>query len=76
MVLVEAKARRWGNSLGLILPKDITDSEHIRENATVRFLLVRDSSKVLKETFGMLKGKLKKPTQQIKDELRAELYDD
>ena len=76
MTLVETKAKKWGNSLGIIIPKDVIEQEHIRENSTVRLLLMRDSGRGLKETFGMLKGRLRKPTQQIKDELRAELYDD
>jgi len=33
-------------------------------------------SSALKETFGMMKGKWKKSAQEIKDELRKELYDD
>jgi hypothetical protein len=28
------------------------------------------------ETFGMLKGKLKKSAQEVKDELRREFYED
>jgi antitoxin component of MazEF toxin-antitoxin module len=76
MDVIEAKPKKWGNSLGVVLPNDVVQREHIRENVPVRLLLLKDSSRVLKSTFGMLKGKLKKPTQQIKDELRAELYDD
>lgn len=75
MNVIEAKPKKWGNSLGVVLPNDVVEREHIRENVPVRLLLLKDSSGVLKRTFGMLKGKLKKPTQQIKDELRAELYD-
>jgi len=36
--------------------------------------VLKDSKKVLEETFGTLKGKLKKSSQRIKDELRKELY--
>lgn len=75
MVLIESQVNKWGNSLGIVIPKEVVDKEGIKENEKVRFLIVKDSRNVLKETFGLLKGKLKKPTQQIKDELRAELYD-
>lgn len=74
-MLVKTEAKRWGNSLGLVIPKAIVESESIKEHDSVQFFIVKDSKKVLKETFGMLKGKIKKPTQQIMDEIRAELYD-
>jgi len=77
MVVVETKLKKWGNSLGLIIPKEVIDKENLKEEEKVRVILVnKNSSKVLRETFGMLKGKIKKPTQQIKDELRRELYND
>jgi|GEM_PF-433149 len=76
MPVIEVKLRKWGHSLGVIIPKEIIEREKVRENQTIRIMLMKDSAKVLQETFGMAKGLLKKPAQQIKDELRAELYDD
>ena len=73
--MIEAKVRKWGNSLGLIIPKEIVEKEHIKEKEKLRFLIIRDSS-VLKETFGMVKGKWKKSAQQFKDQARKELYND
>jgi len=35
MVLVEARAKRWGNSLGVIIPKDIVEQEHIHEDERI-----------------------------------------
>ena len=75
MIVVETEAKKWGNSLGIILPKDIVAKEHIKEHSKIRLLLLKDGSKTLKDVFGLAKGKLRKSTQQIKDELRAELYD-
>ncbi|MEK6888907.1 MAG: AbrB/MazE/SpoVT family DNA-binding domain-containing protein [Nanoarchaeota archaeon] len=72
----EAKLKRWGNSFAIVIPVDIIQKEKLREDDHVRFLLLKDSRKVLRETFGMLKGKLKKSGQQLKDELRRELYSD
>jgi antitoxin component of MazEF toxin-antitoxin module len=77
MVVVETRLKKWGNSLGLIIPKEVIDMEKLKEEEKVRVIVVsKNSSKVLRETFGMLKGKIKKSTQQIKDELRRELYND
>lgn len=74
MIMVETEAKRWGNSLGVIIPKDIAEKEHIKESEKVKLLIIREGSKTLKETFGIAKGKIKKSTQQIKDEIRDELY--
>lgn len=71
--MVETEARKWGNSLGVVIPREIAEKEHIRESEKVKLLIIRDGSKTLKETFGIVKGKIKKSTQQIKDELRDEL---
>jgi len=73
--MIEAKVRKWGNSLGLIIPKETVEKEHIKEKEKLRFLIIRDSN-VLKETFGMVKGKWKKSAQQFKDQARKELYND
>jgi len=74
--VVEAKAKRWGNSLGIIIPKDIVEKERIKANDTVKVLVLHDSTELFKRTFGILKGKFKKSSQQMKDEMRAELYND
>ena len=70
-----AKPKKWGNSIGIIIPNELAKHEGIKANQKVRLLLLKDSSKVLRESFGMLKGKSSKSAQEIKDELRRELYD-
>ncbi len=75
MTAIQTRVRRWGNSLGVIIPSEAVESERIKENDEIRILVLKDSRKAFKETFGMLKGKLKKSSQEIKDELRRELYD-
>ena len=74
MNLIETKLKRWGNSIGIVIPKETIEREHLIENKSVKFLIVKDSKKALKETFGIAKSKIKKSSQQIKDELRTELY--
>ncbi|MBI2672383.1 AbrB/MazE/SpoVT family DNA-binding domain-containing protein [Candidatus Woesearchaeota archaeon] len=75
MEIIETKAKRWGNSIGIVIPSEIAEKEHIKENKIVRLFIIKDNRNVAKETFGLLKGKIKKSAQQIKDELREELYD-
>lgn len=74
MTIIETKLKRWGNSFGIIIPSEEIRQNNIEENDDIRILIIKDSKKVLKKTFGLLKGKLTKPTQQIKDELRRDLY--
>jgi len=73
MVNTNVITRKWGNSIGVILPKEIVEKEHIKENMRINILISKKSN-ILNETFGMLKGKMKKSSQQMKDELKKELY--
>ena len=76
MTSIEARVKRWGNSLGIIIPSHIAEANKIKENDDIKVIVIPDSKKALKETFGMLKGKLVKSSQQMKDELRKELYNE
>ncbi len=66
MELFEAVPKQWGNSIGITIPKEIIEKEHISGKKKVRFLVVGDVNEI-KNTFGTLK--IKKPTQQIMDEI-------
>ncbi len=72
METIKVLARKWGNSIGLVIPRDIVKKENIRPGKRIDILIPNKSS-VLKETFGTMK--FKKTSQQIKDKLREELYD-
>ncbi|HLD75421.1 MAG TPA: AbrB/MazE/SpoVT family DNA-binding domain-containing protein [Candidatus Norongarragalinales archaeon] len=63
---VKAKVRKWGNSLGLVLPKEVVDAEGIKENQEIDFYIPKkvDLSKV----FGTLKTKM--TGQAFKDSVR------
>ena len=71
----EIVARRWGNSIGFTLPKEVIEETHIKENQRIKILIL-NQNKILDKLFGRLKRDPKKSTQQIKDELRRELYND
>jgi len=75
-MIVKTEAKRWGNSLGIVIPRAIVETEHIKEHQELEVIIRSKSKNVLKGLFGIAKGKLTKPTQQIKDELRRELYND
>ncbi|MBI4019561.1 MAG: AbrB/MazE/SpoVT family DNA-binding domain-containing protein [Candidatus Aenigmarchaeota archaeon] len=72
METVKIRARAWGNSVGLVIPREIAEKEGIKPGKEVEILITKKTN-VLKETFGTMK--FKKSAQEMKDELRKELYD-
>ncbi len=76
MEAVTAKARKWGNSLGIALPKEVVEREGIKAGMKVQLLVTNNPRNPVKESFGMLKGKIKKPTDEIMREIDRELYND
>ncbi len=73
MVMITGKLRKWGNSFGVVIPKEVVEKERFRSGEKLDVLIIPKNN-VLKETFGSLKGKIKKPTQEILDETDRELY--
>ncbi|MBI4451721.1 AbrB/MazE/SpoVT family DNA-binding domain-containing protein [Candidatus Woesearchaeota archaeon] len=67
MAEVEAVTRRWGNSLGVIIPKEVVDEERLQENQHVILDLHRVTD--VRRLRGLVK--FKKTAQQLKDEMRA-----
>jgi antitoxin component of MazEF toxin-antitoxin module len=65
--------RRWGNSLGAVLPNNIVQKNRLKENDDIKIFIVKESD-VLKRNFGKLKGKLKLSGQEMKNILRKELH--
>ena len=74
MVNCEAKVKKWGNSFGLVLPREIVEEMKLKENQSLDLFLVHKGSVSLNKLYG--KCQFKKSAQQIKDEIRRELYDD
>ena len=73
MIECETILRKWGNSLGVTLPHDEIQREHLKENERVHLLVIK-REQTPRKLFGMMKGKWNKTGQQIKDEARAELH--
>lgn len=67
MVEVECVARKWGSSLGIIIPKEIVNEEHIAENEKLIVEIKRKHK--AKEFFGLL-SEWKTPTKDIKHEMK------
>ena len=64
----ECVAKKWGSSLGVIIPREIVRQEHIMLDESLR---VNFKKQVFARTLWNLGPiRLKKSAQQIKDELR------
>ena len=74
MEQINTKVKRWGNSLGLILPKKIVDTEKIKEGSEINVMIESKDKTKVKDLFGILKGKLKRSTNQLMREVDRELW--
>ena len=68
MVETEVKTRKWGSSIGLVIPKKVVDEIGIKLNDVIR-LDIKKPIKV-RDVFGMFPN-WKRNTQEIKDEMRT-----
>ena len=67
------KTKKWGSSLGIVIPKSVVDELHLTENQDVEVEL-QPKTNVLKEMWGFAKKKgIKKTTEEIIRETRAEM---
>ena len=73
MIEVESKLRRWGRSIGLVVPKKIVETEKLKEGDSVKLVLAKKSN-VLKEVFGTLR--FKRSTDEILSESDKEAWDE
>jgi len=67
MTEIEVQTRKWGNSLGIAIPKKIIEEEFLHENQKVTIEIKRVVN--LKKLRGLVS--FKKSAQEIKDEMRS-----
>ncbi|MBI2672361.1 hypothetical protein HYX16_05490 [Candidatus Woesearchaeota archaeon] len=65
--MIIAKTKKWGNSIGLIIPKEEAKKMHIGEDQEIGIEVVKKENP-LRELFGALK--FKKSTEQLIKESR------
>lgn len=58
-----ATAKRWGSSIGVVIPKEIVEKQNIKEGDEIVISVFKKGD--LSDTFGTLKTKL--TGQQLKD---------
>ena len=64
---LEAIAKKWGSSIGFVIPKEVVEKEKIKPNSKVKFEIIKVSD--ISDTFGKLKRKIS--GQEFKDRARA-----
>ena len=67
MEVFETIPKRWGNSLGVTIPKPVAEKGHLSTKKKVIIMLIDPVAADLRSVFGTLK--LKKPTQQVMEEI-------
>ncbi len=61
---IEVMTRKWGNSIGIILPKDLVEKQNLKENEMIVVNVVKKID--FSDVFGMIK-KRKMSGQKMKD---------
>ncbi len=64
---IKAIAKRWGSSIGVIIPKDVVEAKRIKENDEIIIEIVKKAD--ISDIFGLVK-KRKMSGQNFKDMVR------
>ncbi|MEK6895128.1 MAG: AbrB/MazE/SpoVT family DNA-binding domain-containing protein [Nanoarchaeota archaeon] len=76
MEQIKTKVKKWGNSFGIIIPRDIVEKENLKEEGEIFVTIQTKKYTTVGDIFGILKGKRKskKSTQEIMDEIDKEFW--
>lgn len=66
--MICTKTKQWGNSVGIIIPKDVVRDMKIKPNEEICIDISKKKTNVLREMFGT--SKFSKPTSQPLKEIR------
>ena len=68
MAELNVRIRKWGDSLAVIIPKEVVDREKLSTNDNIHLKIEKKMNFL--DLFGIAKGKIKKSSQQLKNEAR------
>lgn len=71
---IKATIKRWGNSFGIVVPAQFMKKEALDEGSEVTVTIQSHTKTQVKDVFGILKGKLKKDTQEALDDIDKEFW--
>jgi antitoxin component of MazEF toxin-antitoxin module len=58
MITINAKTKKWGHSIGVIIPKKITRKQHIKPEQTIVIHIEDQKSLKVRDIFGINKRKI------------------
>ena len=70
MMEIKAKTKKWGNSIGIVIPKEAVMKENIKPNQEVTVLISSKPITKVKDIFGTFK--FKEPTEKLMREIDKE----
>jgi len=71
MIECEVELKKWGNSVGLVVPKEALERESLQPNQKVRAIITPIKTLRVKDVFG--KQRLNKPVHEIMAQIDEEL---
>lgn len=72
MLEYTTKLKAWGNSLGIVVPKEQAEKEKLKTEQEIKVIITPKKVLKVKNIFGTLKG-WKKPTANIMKDIDKEL---
>jgi len=78
MEQIKTNVRKWGNSYGIVIPKQIVEQENLKEGVEINVTFEPKRAMKVKEVFALAKKyplqKQKKSTEEIMKEIDKELW--
>ena len=66
MEQIRTKVKKWGNSFGIIIPKEMVEKEKIREGSEITISMSSNSFMTVRDVLDIAKkNKLKRPKEDI-----------
>mgnify|MGYP001572606249 FL=1 len=69
MEKINATVKKWGNSFGIILPKNVIETQELKEGSDIELIIHPKNKTKVKDIFGILKGKIKRDTADLLKEV-------
>ena len=70
MMEIKAKTRKWGNSIGVLIPKEMVREENIKPNQEITLMISKKPITKGKDIWGTLK--FKESTEELMREIDKE----
>ncbi|MBS3066593.1 AbrB/MazE/SpoVT family DNA-binding domain-containing protein [Candidatus Pacearchaeota archaeon] len=80
MEKISTKVKKWGNSFGVVIPKNIVNTEQLKEGSDITIIVQSENKTTAGDIFRLAKKlnltKPKKTTKELLDEVDKELWDE